>query len=123
MTKNTISIELPQLDKLDQLEKLETVVERLDVILATMQNLTAPLRAPRENPQETLECTESESKESPTPATEVCLSDLQRIIVELSGTNLKAQARAIVKSYAERVSEIPADKWHEVWEKLTALEA
>lgn len=49
-------------------------------------------------------------------------SDIQRKVVELSGAGKKAQVREIVKSYAERVTEIPEDKLVEAWDRLTALE-
>ncbi len=49
-------------------------------------------------------------------------SDIQRKVVELSNAGKKAQVREIVKSYAERVTEIPEDKLVEAWDRLTALE-
>ena len=38
------------------------------------------------------------------------------------GTGKREKVRAIVKSYAEKVGDIPADKYAEVMDKLTALE-
>ena len=43
-------------------------------------------------------------------------------MVTLSAANKKAEVRAIVKEYADRVSAIPEDKLSEVWAKLKALE-
>ena len=34
----------------------------------------------------------------------------------------RVEARALVKSYADKVSDIPVDKYNEVMERLTALE-
>lgn len=58
--------------------------------------------------------------EAPAPA--VTVADLQQKIVSLSAAGKKAQVREIVIAYASKVSDIPADKRAEVFEKLTALE-
>lgn len=134
MTKNTISMELPQLEKLDQLEKLGAVLEKLDDILVAMQNLGDRLGASTESPQSAPERTEIESKETLAPEVEqatatneparvVKLSDIQQKVVELSAAGMKAQVRDIVKAYAEKVSAIPEDKLQEVWAQLDSLEA
>lgn len=60
----------------------------------------------------------SSIKEEPSPA----LEDIQKKVVELSAAGKKTEVRAIVKAYADKVSEIPADKLAEVWKQLTALE-
>ena len=52
----------------------------------------------------------------------VAMEDVQKKVVELSAAGKKADVRAIVKDYAERVSGIPADKLPEVWSRLAALE-
>lgn len=55
----------------------------------------------------------------------VTLAQIQQKVVQLAaGFNgsKKAAVREIVNAYAKKVSEIPADKWDEVWAKLTALE-
>lgn len=62
-----------------------------------------------------------EEKAAPT----VTLAQIQQKVVQLAaGFNgsKKAAVREIVNAYAKKVSEIPADKWDEVWAKLTALE-
>lgn len=60
------------------------------------------------------------------PAPTVTLAQIQQKVVQLAagfnGTK-KAAVREIVNAYAAKVSEIPADKWDEVWAKLTALES
>ena len=50
------------------------------------------------------------------------LEDIQQKVVALSASGKKAKVREIVKSYAEKVSAIPADKFGEVMAKLIGLE-
>ena len=50
------------------------------------------------------------------------LGDVQAAVVQLSAAGRKAEARAIVRAYAERVSAIPEDKLDEALQKLKALE-
>lgn len=50
------------------------------------------------------------------------LEDIQQKVVALSASGKKAEVREIVKSYAEKVSAIPADKFGEVMAKLIGLE-
>lgn len=50
------------------------------------------------------------------------LEDIQQKVVALSASGKKAEVREIVKSYAEKVSAIPADKFDEVMAKLIGLE-
>lgn len=50
------------------------------------------------------------------------LEDIQQKVVALSASGKKAEVREIVKSYAEKVSAIPADKFSEVMNRLAGLE-
>ena len=50
------------------------------------------------------------------------LEDIQQKVVALSASGRKAEVRELVKSYAEKVSAIPADKFGEVMAKLIGLE-
>lgn len=50
------------------------------------------------------------------------LEDIQQKVVALSASGKKAEVREIVKSYAEKVSAIPAEKFGEVMAKLIGLE-
>ena len=59
-------------------------------------------------------------KEEPAPA--VTLEQIQQKVVKLATSGKKAQVREIVNAYAPKVSDLPADKWGEIWGKLTALE-
>lgn len=61
----------------------------------------------------------------PTPeAAKWTKEDLQAKVQALAapGTGKREKVRAIVKSYAEKVGDIPADKYAEVMDKLIALE-
>lgn len=49
-------------------------------------------------------------------------SDVQQKVVALSAAGKKAEVRAIVLEYAERVSGIPEDKYSEVMARLNELE-
>lgn len=64
--------------------------------------------------------------ETPTEATPfVTLEDIQQKVMQLATVNggaKKDRVRGIVNAYAQKVSDIPADKWPEVWAKLNALE-
>lgn len=63
-------------------------------------------------------------EETPAPAT-VTLAQIQQKVIQLAASangGKKAAVRDIVQAYARRVSDLPADKWVEVWDKLNALE-
>lgn len=77
----------------------------------------APAQAPVAEPEPEPE-PEPVKDEAPTVTT----SDIQQKVVALSAAGKKNEVRAIVKTYADRVSGIPEDKLAEVWAKLTALE-
>lgn len=67
--------------------------------------------------------TEQTVTEKPKPA--VTLAQIQQKVVQLAaGSNgsKKAKVREIINAYAKKVSDLPEDKWDEVWDKLTALE-
>lgn len=124
MAKNSINIELPQLDKL---------LEKMDAILAALQACGTPYSAPAETSQEDAgepdlqaPAMDPTQPETPTgdaePARAVDRGDVQKMVVKLSAAGKKEKAREIVKGYAEKVSAIPEDKLAEVLDKLTALE-
>ena len=74
--------------------------------------------APKTTPQELEKPTE------PAPAPEkptVTHDEIMRTVVKLSTAGKKAEVKAIVTAYAEKVSAIPEDKLQEVADKLAAL--
>ena len=97
--------------------------------------VTVPTEAPK-MPQEAPEAdTEEKSQPEPETATEPAkpesydvltpqytVDDVRQKVVALCAANKKAEVKAIISKYAERVSDIPADKADEVMEQLTALE-
>lgn len=64
--------------------------------------------------------------EAPTEAEPfVTLEDIQQKVMQLATVNggaKKDKVRGVINAYAKKVSDIPADKWPEVWAKLNALE-
>lgn len=52
----------------------------------------------------------------------VTMEQLRARVVKMSAAGKKDAVRALVLSYAEKVSDIPAEKLGEVWAKLDALE-
>lgn len=122
---NSITIELCAEDR-----------ARLDAILAALTNAgqnvhTAESQPAREAEKPEAEETKPAEAEAPVEATEpateaapaVTSEDLHRKVRQLlQKQDKRAKVKAIVLSYAERVTAIPEDKLAEVWDKLTALE-
>lgn len=102
---------------------------RLDRIISGLEAITGAAPVASNPDQVTLEEViaetprpESEDAAPPwTDVAEVTLSDIQQKVVTLSAAGKKAQAREIVKAYAERVTLLPKDKYAEVMGKLSAL--
>ena len=70
-----------------------------------------------------LERAVAEQSEEAQTQTDVKMEEIQRLVVTLATSGKKAEARDIVKAYAERVTDIPVDQYAEVYGKLKALEA
>lgn len=122
---STITIELCQKDR-----------ERLDKILAALENLGQPKQvneltgiiepaAPAEPaPIEAPEGFE-ELPAEPAPAPEApkyTKADIQSRVVKLSAAGKKAEVRAIVNKHGAKVSDIPETAYAEVWAELDKLE-
>ena len=60
--------------------------------------------------------------EKAAPLAEATLADVRSTFIALSSAGLKQQAREIVLKYADKLSNIPADKCAEVLAKLKKLE-
>ena len=69
----------------------------------------------------TIEPEEPKDEPEAMPVCIVTREKLQTLVVQLCGTDKKAQAAAIVKSYAPKVSAIPEDKIGEVYTELLGL--
>ena len=53
---------------------------------------------------------------------DVGVEDIRLLVVTLSASGKKEKARKVVQAYAQTVSDLPADKYAEVWTQLKALE-
>lgn len=121
---------------------------RLDKIIAGLAGLTpscdacvkqvldivqpAPAVKPQNEPQAAEEPAKTETlpkEETPAAAEEdkpsITLAQVQQKVIQLSAANKGAKknaVREVVNAYAARVTDLPEDKWLEVWDKLTALE-
>lgn len=128
---NTITIELCAEDR----ARLDAILEALQgsranckgCVEAALKVASTGKTLPQADEQpepEVVNTPEPEAAPEPEkqPERTVERSDIQRKVVELSNAGKKAQVREIVKSYAERVTEIPEDKLVEAWDRLTALE-
>lgn len=87
-----------------------------------------PQEAPKAEPQEKSQPEPETATEAAEPenydvmAPQYTVADVQQKVVALCAAGKKAEVKAIVSAYAERVSLIPAEKADEVMERLTALE-
>lgn len=57
---------------------------------------------------------------------EVTLEQIHQKVVQIAagfGGTKKVAVRELINAYAKKVSDLPEDKWQEVWDKLTALES
>lgn len=143
---NKITIELCAEDRarLDRLtEALEATAQNQPRTLYALDLGTAPEEGIEIEPQEleTVEPTNTQPEpETPTAAEiendtppeqdepaepAVTLEQIQQKVVQLAAGNggeKKQAVREIINAYAKKVSDLPEDKWGEVWKKLTALE-
>ena len=98
-----------------KLDRIIELLSRLDAVPAT-----APVKAEAPSPAPV---TPAPAPAQEAPAAKPCTkADLSQLVVRLSAAGLKAQVREIITAYADRVSNIPEDKYAEVMAKLTALE-
>ena len=94
--------------------KLDRIIELLSKLDAAPA--AAPVKAETPSPAAAAPAPEA-------PAAKPCTkADLSQLVVRLSAAGLKAQVREIITAYADRVSNIPEDKYAEVMTRLTALE-
>lgn len=131
---NNITIELCAEDRarLDGIGKLLADLINANLVNTLAQNpVTTPKNDAGEAKAETPATTQpneekpTEAKESPADEPKITLAEIQQKVVQLcagfEGTK-KAAVREIINAYAKKVSDLPEDKWAEVWDKLTALE-
>ena len=82
------------------------------------QLLNAPVIEPAAEPEKVIEPAQPETRPS------VTLDQIRKMVVTLSamGNDKKDAVREIVMSYGRNVSSIPAEKYIEVMDRLTALQ-
>ncbi|MBE5760011.1 MAG: hypothetical protein E7332_08335 [Clostridiales bacterium] len=107
---------------------------RLDAIIDELQALTNGKPIAQPAPQDELfatvetvlnevPITNPTEEEKPTEAPTVTADDVAKKVKELAKNDkTKKAVKALIQSYAERVSLIPEDKLAEVWGKLIKLE-
>lgn len=118
---NIITIELCAEDR----ARLDRIISGLEAITGAAPVASNPDQVTLEEVIAEAETPRPKSEDAAPPwteAAEVTLSDIQQKVVTLSAAGKKAQAREIVKAYAERVTLLPKDKYAEVMGKLSALD-
>lgn len=125
MNNITVKVELCEADR-----------KRLDDILAALQAAGTPFAAapapvaeePKSEPAPEVETqAEPEAPAAPAPQTKaapevnVSAEDIRQVLLVLNGAGKGAEAKAIIKEYAEKLSDIPADKRLECLERLNKL--
>lgn len=126
----TTRIERPNPDQLtidDVQQKLAETLAKAETPAEPPKNATEEAKAetlPTDHPT-----AEETPWEEPAPAEDAkpaaTLEQIQQKVVQLAAGNngaKKARVREIINAYAKKVSDLPVDKWDEVWYKLTALE-
>lgn len=130
---NTIVIEFCPEDR----ARLDKIIAGLDGVkhdcskcvsdaISVMENNTAePVKPSEEEPEPSEQITASEEKTAEAdqePQKRYTRNDVRHIVTVLIGKGKKAQAREVVKSYADCIDNLPEDKLPEVMERMTALQ-
>lgn len=139
---NTITIELcsedrERLDKIIGLLSMKTVTvglcaedkDRINKVNDLVEKPTEE-EPQKESPAEKAEATKQEelpkentpeAQSTEQPKSSATVEDLRKMVITLSSAGRKEEAREIIKAYASKVSEVPADKVDECMTKLKAL--
>ena len=104
-------------------EKLAETLAKAEEVAETPKNATEETEpsTPTMTPSEEEEPTQEETAQPQSTKT-VSRDELKAKVVRLCANGFKAQARDVVKAYAETVRDIPEEKLAECYEKLEALE-
>lgn len=132
---NNITIELcaedrARLDKILEALTAQPIKEAIAVVEVQPQvfeQTPADTPTPEEpTPDHTPDTKKSQASEAPAQAgaPQITKEQMQQKVVQLvaSCADMKAKVREIVHAYAPKVSDLPVDKYGEIWGKLTALE-
>lgn len=128
---NNITISLSNEDRAllgkinESLENLLSQGYQLKLPLAEVTE-TAPQKAQTEEPKELTQPEPEQPTEAkieePKPTPRVTVEDIRSKVLALTAAGKKEELKAIIKSYASKVSEIPEELLAEVLQKLDALE-
>jgi hypothetical protein len=99
----------------------ETAETPQETTKAEDQGNTQPKAETQAQPQKA-EPESVETEEQKPEKVDVGVEDIRRLVVTLSASGKKDEARKVVQTYARTVSDLPADKYVEVWTELKALE-
>ena len=102
---------------------LQAVVDRAKNAPGEAEEISPPVTPKTEETPTATEEPKQTEPEKAKPA--VTLAQIQQKVVQLAAGSTgskKAKVREIINAHAKKVSDLPEDKWDEVWEKLTALE-
>lgn len=119
----------------DSLERIASALERNNPKSVSISDGSSTLTISAEAPSQPQIIPEPEQIEAPAPVADpalaqpkeikpsITLDRIRKMVVTLSaqGKEKKDAVREVVTSYAPNVSGIPADKYPEVMDKLTAL--
>lgn len=105
----------------ETLAKAETPAEAPKSATEAPEASAPPVTQPEEETP-----TEEKSAPAETVKPTVTLAQIQQKVIQLAagfGGSKKAAVREIINAHAKKVTDLPKDKWAEVWDKLTALES
>lgn len=125
----TIAKATPEQDDVQQ-KLAETLASTSDPAEAP-KNATEPTEAPaspiaQEEEEKPTEATDKPQDEPVKAEPTITLAQLQQKVMDLCTAKdgaLKNKVRKTVNAYAKKVSDLPEDKWVEVWNKLEAIGA
>lgn len=131
MNNINVTVELCKEDRI----RLDTIITALGIITGQLDKTPAPTEdeviyvpdtvaeTPAEAPQEP-EIVQDEPVEvkDEAPAPTVTKQDILQKVIALCGKGKKAEAKDVITTYADSVSDLPDSALVEVWDKLTALE-
>lgn len=123
---NTITIELCQEDR----ARLDSILAALEKRPACERCVESAVRMATNAPQEAAAAPETTATPEPTqdiPAEQPAaveaptVAQLQKKVSQVIAAGMKAEAKAIIKSYADSISDVPEDKRAEAIERLEQL--
>lgn len=108
--------------------KTENIPEQMTIDTAPVEATTDATAKPADVQTEVAPTTTTPTDETliEVKKPSVSLEQIQQKVMQLAATNngaKKDRVRDIISTYAKKVSELPEDKWDEVWGKLLALES